>query len=365
MDTGTTSKEITLLAIESSCDETAVAIIRGTTQSPFTPPRLLASVISTQILLHREYGGVVPELASRCHSTALPRLIRDACHQAEIDPTQVDIFAATSGPGLVSALLVGNTTAKALSAASGKPFVSVNHLEGHLLSPFIGLDEGIIPHLALVVSGGHTLFIDVQGFGNYTLLGRSLDDAAGEAFDKIGKMLGLPYPGGPEIDRLAEKGAPKAFEFPRALIKDPGIDVSFSGLKTAVLYTLPKLTPSSDPHDLPDGVLCDLCASARQAIVDTLTIKAFRAIQKTGHRVLALSGGVSCNALLRQQLSEQCYRKGIRLILPQPQWTTDNAAMIAFAAYHHAIHGQFHPLEQDVDPNLKLANAPNRSKTEK
>ncbi len=359
-------KEITVLGIESSCDETAVAILRA----PADPgarkaPTLLSSVISTQIALHREHGGVVPELASRNHSADLPRVIREACNQAGIDPDQADAYAATSGPGLVAALLVGNTTAKALALATGKPFIAVNHLEGHMLSPFITLDEGIIPHLALVVSGGHTLFIDVKEFGSYHLLGRSLDDAAGEAFDKVGKMLGLPYPGGPEIDNLASSGNPTAFAFPRALLKEPSLNVSFSGLKTSVLYTLPKLISNGDPTELPKQTLCDLCASFQQAVIDTLITKALRGLKSTGHQTLALSGGVSCNKALRSQLEETCSKHGIRLILPSPVFTTDNAAMIAFAGLHHTLHGHSHPLDQDVDPNLKLTDESNRSKQEK
>ncbi|WPX40196.1 tRNA (adenosine(37)-N6)-threonylcarbamoyltransferase complex transferase subunit TsaD [Akkermansia sp. N21116] len=359
-------KEITVLGIESSCDETAVAILRAPVSTGARKaPTLLSSVISTQIALHRQHGGVVPELASRNHSVDLPRVIREACRQAGIEPGQADAYAATSGPGLVAALLVGNTTAKALALTTGKPFIAVNHLEGHMLSPFITSDEGIIPHLALVVSGGHTLYIDVQSFGNYRLLGRSLDDAAGEAFDKVGKMLGLPYPGGPEIDKLAAQGDSGAFNLPRALLKDPGMNVSFSGLKTAVLYTLPKLTPSGNPADLPEQTLCDLCASFQQAVIDTLITKALRGLRSTGHQSLALSGGVSCNQALRNQLQATCNLHGIRLILPSPAFTTDNAAMIAFAGLHHALHGHHHPLDCDVDPNLKLTDESNRSKQDK
>ena len=237
----------TVLGIESSCDETAVAVLRSSGEKE--APEILSSVISSQIAIHRQHGGVVPELASRNHSTDLPGVIRSACRKAGVTPADIDVFGATAGPGLVAALLVGNSTAKALALATGKPFVSVNHLEGHLLSPFVKRPEGPVPHLGMVVSGGHTLFVDVRGVGDYRLLGRSLDDAAGEAFDKVGKMLGLPYPGGPEIDRMAARGNPEAFSFPRALMKGASANVSFSGLKTAVLYTLPKLTESGNPHN--------------------------------------------------------------------------------------------------------------------
>ena len=227
-------ESLTVLGIESSCDETAVAILRSAGEGK--APEILSSIISSQIAIHRRHGGVVPELASRNHSADLPGVIRAACREAGVTPADIDVFGATGGPGLVAALLVGNSTAKALALATGKPFVSVNHLEGHLLSPFLKRPGGPVPHLGMVVSGGHTLFVDVRGVGDYHLLGRSLDDAAGEAFDKVGKMLGLPYPGGPEIDRMAAHGDPQAFSFPRALMKEHTANVSFSGLKTAVLY---------------------------------------------------------------------------------------------------------------------------------
>lgn len=350
----------TVLGIESSCDETAVAILRCGRENG--APEILSSVISSQIAIHRLHGGVVPELASRNHSVDLPGVIRTACREAGIQPADIDVFGATSGPGLVAALLVGNSTAKALALATGKPFVSVNHLEGHLLSPFVNRPEGPIPHLGLVVSGGHTLFVDVKGVGDYRLLGRSLDDAAGEAFDKVGKMLGLPYPGGPEIDRLAAQGDPEAFPFPRALMKEDTINVSFSGLKTAVLYTLPKLTESGNPHDLPEQTLRDICASFQRAVTDVLIHKALRALRLSGHRTLSVSGGVSCNAELRARLTEACRRQGIELILPDFSLTTDNAAMIAYVACLKARQGIFHSLNEDVDPNLKLTEDLNRAK---
>jgi N6-L-threonylcarbamoyladenine synthase len=214
----------------------------------------------------------------------------------------------------------------------------------------------------MVVSGGHTLFVDVNGVGDYRLLGRSMDDAAGEAFDKVGKMLDLPYPGGPEIDRLAEEGDPKAFDFPRGLIKEASANVSFSGLKTAVLYTLPKLTASGNPHDLPEQTLRDLCASFRQAVVDVLVRKALFALKESGRNILSVSGGVSCNKSLRTALKQTCDKKGIELILPDFDLTTDNATMIAYVAGLKAKKGLFHDLSEDVDPNLKLTNASNRSK---
>ncbi|MBE6417382.1 MAG: tRNA (adenosine(37)-N6)-threonylcarbamoyltransferase complex transferase subunit TsaD [Akkermansiaceae bacterium] len=341
-----------VLGIESSCDETAVALIEDAAGQ--TAPRVLSSVISTQIPLHRLYGGVIPELASRNHSSNLPGVLQEALQSANRSIHDVDVFASTAGPGLVAALLVGNTAAKALALTAGKPFIAVNHLEGHMLSPFILHEGGLVPHLSLVVSGGHTLLIDVQGTGQYTLLGRSLDDAAGEAFDKVAKMLDLPYPGGPEIDKRAEQGDATRFKLPRPMLHEEHLNFSFSGLKTAVLYLLPKLTPGGNPNDLDAQTLNDLCAGVRQAILDVLIRKAFKALKKTGHKVLAVSGGVSCNTALRRQLQEHCARARVELILPPNSLTTDNAAMIAFAGLLRARNGDFSPLNTPVDPNLKL-----------
>ncbi|MBQ8517634.1 MAG: tRNA (adenosine(37)-N6)-threonylcarbamoyltransferase complex transferase subunit TsaD [Akkermansia sp.] len=348
-----------VLGIESSCDETAVALLESAAGE--VQPRVLSSVISTQIPLHRMYGGVIPELASRNHSTNLPVVLREALDKAERSIHEVDVFASTAGPGLVAALLVGNTAAKALALAAKKPFVAVNHLEGHMLSPFITRPQGLVPHLSLVVSGGHTLLVDVRGVSNYTLLGRSLDDAAGEAFDKVAKMLDLPYPGGPEIDKRAEQGDPERFRLPRPMMHENHLNFSFSGLKTAVLYTLPKLTPSGNPNDLPEQTLSDLCAGVRQAIIDVLLHKAMKALRKSGHKVLAVSGGVSCNSALRAQLAARCERARVELVLPPNSLTTDNAAMIAYAGMLRAQHGDFSPLETPVDPNLKLAGMQTRA----
>lgn len=349
-----------VLGIESSCDETAAALIEASGEGS-GGAQLLSSVISTQIPLHRLYGGVIPELASRNHSANIRPVISEALEKAGKSIRDVDVFASTAGPGLVAALLVGNTAAKALALAAGKPFVAVNHLEGHMLSPFITRPEGLVPHLGLVVSGGHTLLIDVKGPGDYRLIGRSRDDAAGEAFDKVAKMLDLPYPGGPEIDRLAERGDASRFDFPRPMLHEDHLDFSFSGLKTAVLYTLPKLTPSGNPHDLPEETLCDLCAGVRQAIIDVLLHKAMKALKRTRHRVLSISGGVSCNRALRAQAAERCEKARVELILPPASLTTDNAAMIAYAGLLRARAGKFSPLDTPVDPNLKLAGMAARS----
>ncbi len=348
-----------VLGIESSCDETAVSLIEEVDGA--VQPSVLSSVISTQIPLHRLYGGVIPELASRNHSSNLPGVLKEALEKAGRTIQDVDVFASTAGPGLVAALLVGNTAAKALALAADKPFIAVNHLEGHMLSPFITHPAGLVPHLSLVVSGGHTLLIDVKGSGDYTLIGRSRDDAAGEAFDKVAKMLDLPYPGGPEIDKRAEQGDPERFKLPRPMMHEDHLDFSFSGLKTAVLYTLPKLVKSGNPNDLDEQTMCDLCAGVRQAILDVLIHKAMKALKQTRHRVLAVSGGVSCNTALRRQLKERCERARIELILPPNSLTTDNAAMIAFAGLLRARSGDFSPLETPVDPNLRLAGAQARA----
>ncbi len=341
-----------VLGIESSCDETAVSLIE--TAEGQIRPRVLSSVISTQIPLHRLYGGVIPELASRNHSASLPNVLSEALEQAERPIEQVDVFASTAGPGLVAALLVGNTAAKALALAAQRPYVAVNHMEGHMLSPFIEHEAGLIPHLALIVSGGHTMLVDVQGLSQYQLLGRSLDDAAGEAFDKVAKMLDLPYPGGPEIDKLAATGDPARFKIPRPMMREAHLNFSFSGLKTAVLYTLPKLVASGSPHDLDPQTLCDLCASVRQAIIDVLIHKTRRALAQTGQKVLAVSGGVSCNSALREQLTHACQKDGIELILPPFHLTTDNATMIAYTGLLKAQAGEYSSLETPVDPNMKL-----------
>lgn len=334
-----------LLAIESSCDETAVAIYGKPSKSQ--ADGILASLISSQIELHKDFGGVVPELASRNHTQRIQPLVAQAFAEAGLTVADVDAFAATGGPGLASSLQVGHSFAKGLALASGKPFLSINHMEGHLLSPFVG-EETIPPHLALIVSGGHTLLIKVSQVGDYQLLGQTIDDAAGEAFDKVARMLELPYPGGPEIERLARSGVPCAFDFPRSLLQEPDLDFSFSGLKTAVLYTLQKL-------ENPRSHLADLCASFQAAVFEVLIAKSIRAASENQLSLLTLSGGVSCNAALREQLSTACHAAGLTFRASPPNLSTDNAAMIAFAAHQKLLAGQSSPLSTDIDPNLKLA----------
>lgn len=342
----------TILAIESSCDETAVAILRHDAGAGGAKIEVLASEISSQIDIHREFGGVVPELASRNHSLHLRPLIECALEDAEITIDELDAFGATSGPGLASSLLVGNTTAKSLAIATGKPFISVNHMEGHLLSPFLHQPE-LRSNLALIVSGGHTLLIHMKKFSDYHLLGSTRDDAAGEAYDKVGKMLGLPYPGGPEIEKQALNGSPTAFKFPRSMMKD-GLGFSFSGLKTAVLYQLEKLNP--DTGQAPADAIPDLCASFQEAVIDVLVTKTMRAAEQCGENCITLSGGVSCNKALQEAMQHACDKNGYQLLIAQPELSTDNAAMIAFVALHSHLLGKSSSLHEDINPNLKLVD---------
>src|SRR5437588_6972984 len=276
-----------LLALETSCDETAVAILREV--NGHSGSQLLASEVASQIAEHEKFGGVVPEVASRNHLVHAPRLLERVTRETKIGISQIDAFAATSGPGLASSLMIGASIAKGLAIGFGKPYLAINHLEGHLLSPFFGETE-IKPNVSLVVSGGHTMSIFVRGVGEYEVIGRTVDDAAGEAFDKIAKLLGLGYPGGPEIERCAAKGDPKRFDLPRSMPESENF--SFSGLKTAVRYLLPTLG---------GDFLADVCASVQQAIVDVLVRKTIAAAKKFGVDLVTVSGGVSCNRELRKQ----------------------------------------------------------------
>jgi len=332
-----------VLAIETSCDETAVALADS-------EGRPLVSRVASQVSLHAPYGGVVPELASRNHSLDLRPLVRRTLDEAGVEPASIGLVAATSGPGLASSLLVGDTTAKAIAVGLRCPFYSVNHLEGHLLSPFLRLDREIEPHVGLIVSGGHTLLIEVRAVGNYRLLGSTKDDAAGEAFDKVGKMLGLPYPGGPEIARLAVGGSRDSVPFPRSMLHSGDFDFSFSGLKTSARYAIER-------HGRPEGrALADFCASFEEAIVEVLVSKLIAACRATGIRLATVSGGVGCNRRLRECVVESASRAGIDVLLSDPADSTDNAAMIAFAAAARSRAGfPPSPLDGDIDPNLRLA----------
>ncbi|BDG02599.1 tRNA (adenosine(37)-N6)-threonylcarbamoyltransferase complex transferase subunit TsaD [Anaeromyxobacter oryzae] len=331
-----------VLGIETSCDETAAAVVED-------GRRALSDVVATQIDVHRRWGGVVPELASRNHVVQVMPVVDEALSRAGVGPDGVDAIAVTSGPGLVGALLVGVQAAKALAAAWGKPLVRVNHLEGHLVAAFLAETAPAFPFLGLVVSGGHTSLYAARAFGEYQLLGHTRDDAAGEAFDKGAKLLGLPYPGGVAIDRLAREGDPGAIRFPKAIVKGADLDFSFSGLKTALLHHVKK-------HGVPEGRgLADLCASYQEAIVRALVEKAFRAARRLQFDRLVLSGGVAANSRLRAAAAARAAEyEGMSVFLPAVKLCTDNAAMIAVAGTHAYLRGERAGPELNADPAWRL-----------
>ena len=312
-----------ILGIESSCDETGVALVQ--TQSAGLPV-LLSHALHSQIAMHQAYGGVVPELASRDHIRRVIPLAREVLAQAEKTLADVDVVAYTRGPGLAGALLVGAGVACALGASLGKPVLGVHHLEGHLLSPFLSADAPEFPFVALLVSGGHTQLMRVDGVGDYALLGETIDDAAGEAFDKSAKLMGLAYPGGPLLSKLAEQGDPTAFKLPRPLLHSVDLDFSFAGLKTAVLTQSQKLGEQLQARK------ADLAASTEAAIVEVLLKKSLAALQQTGLQRLVVAGGVGANRQLRAQLNAACAKRGVRVHYPELHLCTDNGAMIAMAA---------------------------------
>jgi len=313
-----------ILGIESSCDETGVALVRSTGMQT---PRLLAHALHSQIDMHQAYGGVVPELASRDHIRRVLPLARQVLGEAGLSLADVDCVAYTRGPGLAGALLVGAGVACSLAAALQRPVVGVHHLEGHLLSPFLSADAPTFPFIALLVSGGHTQLMRVIDVGRYELLGETIDDAAGEAFDKSAKLLGLGYPGGPALARLAEFGNPAAFELPRPLLHSGDLDFSFAGLKTAVRTQVMKLGSNVCEQER-----ADLAAAAQQAIVDVLVAKTLKALRQTGLQRLVVAGGVGANALLRSRLNIECSKRQVRVHYPELALCTDNGAMIALAA---------------------------------
>ena len=315
---------VRVLGIESSCDETGVALVQAQAEGV---PRLLAEALHSQVDLHADYGGVVPELASRDHIRRLVPLTRQVLSDANCSLAEVDLIAYTRGPGLAGALLVGAGVAVALAAALGKPALGVHHLEGHLLSPFLGEQTPEFPFLALLVSGGHTQLMQVLAVGDYRLLGETIDDAAGEAFDKTAKLLGLGYPGGPALAWLAERGSPVAFAFPRPLLHQANLDFSFAGLKTAVATQVRKLGA-----DISEPVCADLAASTQAAIVDVLVAKSMRALDASGCQRLVVAGGVGANLRLREKLDAAAARIGARVHYPPLALCTDNGAMIALAA---------------------------------
>ncbi|GAA0754336.1 tRNA (adenosine(37)-N6)-threonylcarbamoyltransferase complex transferase subunit TsaD [Ideonella azotifigens] len=315
---------ITILGFESSCDETGVALV---TCSPGQVPVLRAHALYSQVQMHQAYGGVVPELASRDHVRRALPLAREVLAKAGAELAEVDIVAYTQGPGLAGALLVGAGVASALGAALGKPTLGVHHLEGHLLSPFLSADPPEFPFVALLVSGGHTQLMRVDGVGQYGLLGETIDDAAGEAFDKSAKLLGLGYPGGPALSRLAQQGDDQAFDLPRPLLHQPNLDFSFAGLKTAVMIALRKLGPVPSEQQK-----ADLAASTEAAIVEVLVRKSLRALKESGLQRLVVAGGVGANSRLRRDLNAVAMRRGLRVHYPELELCTDNGAMIAMAA---------------------------------
>lgn len=321
-----------ILGIESSCDETGVALVRIPDDGGV--PSLLAHALHSQIDMHRAYGGVVPELASRDHVRRVLPLTKQVMEDAGKSLQDVDVVAFTRGPGLAGALLVGAGVACALGAALDKPVLGVHHLEGHLLSPFLSEDPPEFPFVALLVSGGHTQLMRVDGVGRYEILGETIDDAAGEAFDKSAKVMGLPYPGGPVLSKLAESGDPEAFKLPRPLLHSGDLDFSFAGLKTAVLTQAKKLGDELEARK------ADLAASAQAAIVEVLVKKTLNALKQTGMNRVVVAGGVGANKQLREQLNRECAKRKIRVHYPELHLCTDNGAMIAMAAAMRMQAGQ-------------------------
>lgn len=333
-----------VLALESSCDESAAAVLDS-------GAGLLAHELFSQIELHRAYGGVVPELAARDHVRRLLPLARRALERAATSPQQLTGVAYTAGPGLIGALLTGASLARALAYAWGVPAIGVHHLEGHLLAPLLESDPPPFPHVALLVSGGHTMLIEVSGVGAYRLLGQTRDDAAGEAFDKSAKLLGLPYPGGPQLAELAARGTAGVFSFPRPMLDRAGLEFSFSGLKTAVLHAVRERPPDAQE-------CADLAYAVQEAIVETLTAKALRALQYTGLSVLVVSGGVAANRALRERLDAGVGRHGGRVYYPRFEFCTDNAAMIAVAGLARLAAGQHDGLAIEARAQWPLESLP-------
>ncbi len=332
-----------VLGVETSCDETAAAVVKDGRE-------ILSNVVYDQTRLHAQYGGVVPELAGRSHVENIHRVIREALAEADVVGSQLDLVAATQGPGLVCSLLVGINTAKALAFGLNKPLLGVNHLEGHLLAVF--LQEPVeFPFLGLIVSGGHTDLYRVDGFGRYRVLGRTRDDAAGECYDKVAKMMGLGYPGGPVIDRLAQTGNPEAFKFPRALLEPGSLDFSFSGLKTSVKNFLEKRSRGT-VENISDA---DVAASFQEAVVDALVVKIMRACQQEDLQRVVVSGGVAANSRLRERVQSAAESNSYQSWFPLLEFCTDNAAMIACAAYFRYKDSETIPFPMDMDAKANLA----------
>ena len=336
------NKDLLVLGIESSCDETAASVIRGGRE-------VLSNVISSQIALHTQYGGVVPELASRKHIENINPVIRQALSEAGVTLDQLDAIGVTYGPGLVGALLVGVAEAKALAYAAGKPLIGVNHIEGHVCANLIEHPDLEPPFLCLIVSGGHTHLAYMRDYGSFEILGRTRDDAAGEAFDKVARAIGLGYPGGPKIERAAREGNAHAYEFPRGKVDGSPYDFSFSGMKSAVLNELNRVSMTGGTV-----VQADVAASFQKAVVDVLVTHAMAAVKDFGEKRLVMAGGVASNGALRQAMAEACRQAGVAFYYPSPVFCTDNAAMIGVAASYHYEKGERADWTLNAVPNLAL-----------
>ena len=334
--------DVLFLGIESSCDETAAAVVKNGRE-------VLSNVINTQIEIHKKFGGVVPEVASRRHIQTIDRVIDQALEDAGVTFDDITAIAVTYGPGLVGALLIGVSTAKALAYALKKPLVPVHHIKGHIMANFVEHKDLEPPFVCLVASGGHSHIVEVKSYTDLEILGRTRDDAAGEAFDKIARVLGLGYPGGPLIDRLAKEGNPEAVHFPRVKMEGDTLDFSFSGVKTAVINYLHKLEQNGETYNR-----ADIAASFQAAVTDALCSHTLEAARRTGNKIITLAGGVASNSALRKKMSEEAAKEGIRVLYPSPVLCTDNAVMIACAGYYGYLKQDFADMTLNAVANLKL-----------
>lgn len=335
-------KDVLILAIESSCDETAAAVVKNGRE-------VLSNVINSQIDIHKKFGGVVPEVASRNHIEVIDAVIDEALLEAKVTFDDLDAIAVTYGPGLVGALLVGVSTAKALAYALNKPLIAVHHIKGHIMANFVAHKDLEPPFVCLVASGGHSHIVEVKDYTHFEILGRTRDDAAGEAFDKIARVLGLGYPGGPLIDKISKTGNPKAVDFPRVRMDKNSLDFSFSGVKTAVINYLHKLEQNGETYNK-----ADIAASFQDAVTDVLCEHTIEAANKTGSKIIALAGGVASNGNLRQKMTDEAGKRGISVVYPPPVLCTDNAVMIGCAGYYEYLNGNFADMTLNAVASLQL-----------